>query len=98
MLATHPLDLESTMPRSVKLLKARFLDQQKRYLADLEDKRKAEELAKFKSSQSKLLTRFKLGEGLSRQGVEYSPCLEEVIKLRNELRDQPTVSFWRVWD
>jgi len=95
--AIHPLDLSSTMPRSIQLL-VRFQDQQRKNQENLEDQRKAEELVRFKSSQSKLHRRFRLGEGLSRQGVEQSPCLEEVVKLRNELRDRPQVTFWRVWD
>lgn len=94
--ANHPLDLSKTMPRSVHLIRVRFQDQQRRNQADLESLQKEEELERFKSSQSKLHRRFRLGEGLSRRGIELSPALEDMVKLRNELRDQPQVTFWRV--
>ena len=98
MLTTHPHDLTASMPKSIRLLKTRFEEKLRKQEADRADRHRAEELARLRFSQSRLQRRFRLGEGLSVQGVEHSPCFEEVIKLRNELRDKPQVSFWSSWE
>ena len=82
------------MPHSIQLLQAHCLDKMKKRQAALASRRKAEEMARFKSSQSKEKRHFRLGVELSHLGPEHSPGLEEFVKLNNMLKDQPPASFF----
>ena len=97
VVTSHPLDLSSAMPKSIKLLQRHCEEKQRLRRKMVVRRRKEEEVARNKSSQSREQSSFQLGKGLSVLGVDQSPCLQDVIKMRNLLRDRPQVSLNSVW-
>lgn len=93
VVTTHPLDLSNEMPKSIKLLQRHCEEKQRLKKRMMVRRRKEEEVARNKSTQSREQCSFRLGKGLSVLGVDQSPCLQSVIKMRNLLRDRPQVSL-----
>lgn len=86
------------MPHSIKLLQAHCQEKHKERQAAQASRRRAEELARFRSSQSRQQRKFRPGEGLSEVWVKQSPGFEELMKLNSMLKDRPPASFFASYD